>query len=297
MLLLHFSDCGLWIAALVVLSGVFNPILVNSFSSNPALLRLALEAESLVTVAIPAIACPLALGRFGHRASELWRSEGKGLGSVSEDASYRGEIAGPRSTFNSILRRAGAFVGGILGGALWFALAFGAFVALGILTAGAPADIPTLLVWIVACVINAAFQEILVRGYAFDAISRGRGVTAATIVTSLVFIAFHSGAFACGPVAVLQIAAASVLLTAVRVATNGLAAPIAMHAAWNALGGVGFGVVALASDYPSVFDATLNGPAWISGGAMGLEGSVVTLVVTCILCVAAVMFLHHARKS
>lgn len=55
---------GIWIAALVVLTGAFNPILVNSFSNNPALLRLALETESLATVAIPAIVCPLALGSY-----------------------------------------------------------------------------------------------------------------------------------------------------------------------------------------------------------------------------------------
>lgn len=285
---------ALWIVALVVLTGVFNPILVNSFSDNPASLRLALEVESLATVVIPATVCPFALGRFGCDASELRRSAGKGMGPASEEIAYRdrGESVGFRFAFDSVFRHVGAFVGGLLGGALWFALAFGALAALGVATLGVPADVLALPVWIVACAINATFQEILVRGYAFDAISRGGGVVAATVITTLVFIAFHPGAFVCGPIAVLQIAAASVLLTVVRIVTGSLAAPIAMHAAWNALGGIGFGAVMLANDYPSVFGATLGGPAWISGGAMGLEGSVVTLAVTVVLCFAVALFAH-----
>ena len=112
-------------------------------------------------------------------------------------------------------------------------------------------------------------------------------------LATAVFALFHPGAFACGPVAALQIVAASVLLTLVRLFSGGLATPIAMHAAWNAIGGIGFGVVSLADDYPNVFATSLSGPELISGGTMGIEGSVVVLAVTCALCIA--VFAIHCR--
>ena len=293
----------LWIVAVVGLSAPLNPVLTHALEGQPAWLRAALEAESLIAVAIPSVACTLMLGSFGREVpGARQRGEvraGEGI------APHRDASAGRRPAVGrAFCRLAGVFAGGLLAGIAWFALAFGALLAAGLLSAGAPAVVPALPLWIAACFINAAFQEILVRGYAFGALARGGGVAAATAVTTLVFVLFHPGAFACGPVAVLQIAAASVLLTEVRLATRGLAAPIAMHAAWNALGGIGFGVVALADDYPRVFDTTIGGSACVSGGAMGLEGSVVTLVITCALCFAAALFRvvllnrgSHARKG
>ena len=177
---------GLWIVALVVLTGAFNPILVNSFSSNPALLRLVLEAESLISVVIPAIVCPLALGRLGHGAFELRRCVGKEVCSAMDDAPHRSVRVDSRFAFGGFLHSAGAFVGGMLGGILWFAFACIALSAAGLMTVGASVSVPALPVWVAACAINAEFQEILVRGYAFDAISRGGGVVVATVATTLV---------------------------------------------------------------------------------------------------------------
>lgn len=280
----------LWIVAVVGLAGLLNPVLTHALAGQPAWLRVALEAESLIAVAIPSVACTLMLGSFGREvpgARQRQRGETRAGEGV---APHRDANAGrPPAVGRAFCRLAGAFAGGLLAGIAWFVLAFGALLVAGLLSAGAPAAVPALPLWIAACFTNAAFQEILVRGYAFGALARGGGVAAATAVTTLAFVLFHPGAFACGPVSVLQIAAASVLLTEVRLVTHGLAAPIAMHAAWNALGGIGFGVVALADDYPRVFDTTIGGPACVSGGAMGLEGSVVTLLITCALCFAAAL--------
>lgn len=252
---------GIWLAALIALSAA-SPLATRALSGMPAETRLFLEGISLASVAIPAIACPLLLG-----------------GS-----------AGRHFTAVQVVLR---FIGGLVAGAAWFALAFGALAALGVVDTGASLSVPSLPIWIIACVLNAAFQEVLVRGYAFDALVRGKGAVFATVVTTAVFALFHPGAFACGPVAVLQIVAASVLLTLVRLFSGGLATPIAMHAAWNAIGGIGFGVVSLADDYPNVFATSLSGPELISGGTMGIEGSVVVLAVTCALCIA--VFAIHCR--
>lgn len=256
---------GMWLAALVALSAAA-PLATSALSGAPAAVRLILEVISLVSALVPAIACPLLLG---------------------------GAAARRRTAAREGLR----FGVGLVAGAAWFALVFGALAALSAVDLGSPSNVPALPAWIAACAANAAFQEVLVRGYAFDALARGKGIVFAAVVTTVVFTVFHPGAFACGPVAVLQIAAASVLLTLVRIASGGLAAPIGMHAAWNAVGGIGFGVVSLADDYPSVFDVSLGGPALLSGGAMGVEGGVVALAVTCVLCAAAFAIRPRLRSN
>ena len=77
----------------------------------PAETRLFLEGISLASVAIPAIACPLLLG-----------------GS-----------AGRHFTAVQVVLR---FIGGLVAGAAWFALAFGALAALGVVDTGASKCVP-----------------------------------------------------------------------------------------------------------------------------------------------------------
>lgn len=108
---------------------------------------------------------------------------------------------------------------------------------------------------------------------------------------------FHPGAFESGPVAVLQMAAASLLLTELRLLTGGLVAPTAAHFAWNAAGGIGLGVVALADDYPHVFSCSVGVGTSLSIGVMGVEGSPWTLVVTIAFCIALAVFLRSRRAD
>lgn len=143
----------------------------------------------------------------------------------------------------------------------------------------------SLPLWVLALTLNAAFQEYLVRGWGFDVLVRSAGPVAATLVTTVAFTLLHPGAFEVGPVAVACIAAFSVALSLLRLVTGGLLAPILVHAIWNNLGGIGLGLVALADDYPHVLDATLSGSPLISGGAAGMEGSVITLALLLVLCV------------
>ena len=96
---------GIWLAALIALSAA-SPLATRALSGMPAETRLFLEGISLASVAIPAIACPLLLG-----------------GS-----------AGRHFTAVQVVLR---FIGGLVAGAAWFALAFGALAALGVVDTGA----------------------------------------------------------------------------------------------------------------------------------------------------------------
>lgn len=267
-----------WVVALCVMGALTGPVEAALYD-RPAELRLLLEAKALVSVVIPAFACWLLFGR-------TWRM-------------YRARAADARSSAGvlaaSTARRAVQLALGILSGLVLCAAAFGVLQATGVASVDGSGPVSQLPLWVLACALNAAFQEILVRGYAFSVLRAGKGTLLATVVTTALFTLMHPDAFMCGPVAVACVAAFSVLLTVLRVCTGSLAASIGLHAAWNALGGIGFGAVVLADDYPSVLDVSLAGSTWLAGGTMGLEGSVVTLGLTCAIVVALLVLGRHAR--
>lgn len=168
---------------------------------------------------------------------------------------------------------------GLVIGGIWFGGCLVIPMAFGTVSFGATTVPNNLTVWITACVLNAAFQECLIRGYGFSIMEHGSNTLIATIFTTVIFVVMHPGAFLDGPVAVLDIAVASILLTFLRLLTGGMLAPIAAHAVWNVMGGIGFGIVQLADDYPHIVDTTLSETGLFAGGSMGLEGSVASLAV------------------
>lgn len=289
----------LWIVALAVVAAVANPVPIGALSG--AALRFALEVEALVTVVVAMAVCALLLGRrrranrsggqgggrqpvrvHASHASSVQRGEGEAYAAV--DAKSSGlDVARFVGPVQSAFAVAAHFCIGMVAGAVLAAASLGVLVAIGVLRVGDLTQVESLAVWVAACLINAAFQELLIHGYAFTVLFRAKGLAIAMAVTTAVFVVLHPGAFSCGPVAVAVVAGFGILLVLVRVETAGLAGATGLHAAWNALGGVGFGVVALADDYPHVFDVVLRGSGLITGGAMGLEGSVVTLALVVIV--------------
>lgn len=251
-----------WLVALSLLSAFIRPAIIGALSGNPALLRFALELLSLASVVAPT-------ALFAHLRPVARRGAS----------------------------RAGAPAAVLFGSAMglaWLAAALGANWLAGNLSVGPAHPAAHLAIWAAACLANAAFQEMLVRGFAFDSLRESLGVVPATLVTTALFVAFHPGAFADGPAAVLQMAAASLLLTELRLLTGGLAASVAAHFAWNAAGGIGLGVVALADDYPHALSLSVGDGASLSAGAMGIEGSPWTLLVTAAICVALALKLQKS---
>lgn len=254
-----------WLVVLSLLTVLLHPAIMDTFSGNAACMRLALEVLSLASVAVPT-----ALFAWMHPAARAAASRAGVIKAVSL---------------------------GVAAGLAWLGAALGANWLVGSLSLGPAAPVSRLVLWLAACLANAAFQELLVRGYSFDSLSGSLGAVPATLLTTVLFVAFHPGAFASGSVAVFQMAAASLLLTELRVLTGGLVAPTAAHFVWNAAGGIGLGVVALADDYPHVLSLSVGAGTSLSAGAMGIEGSLRTLLVTVALCAALSPLVKRLRRS
>lgn len=133
----------------------------------------------------------------------------------------------------------------------------------------------------------AAAEELLARGYPFTVLQEWQGPAVATGVTALAFAALHALNPGVTPGSLVNVALAGVLLALVRRATGSLAAAIVAHLAWNVL----LVVVAHAPVSGLAFATpgwrlVPRGAPWLTGGAWGPEGSLVTtatLVLTCAL--------------
>ena len=121
--------------------------------------------------------------------------------------------------------------------------------------------------------IAATVEELLFRGYAFQVLAQGFGVTLAVVVGAGLFAALHAGNPEVGPVALMNIALAGVLLAAAYVRTRSLWVAIGLHWAWNWLMAAVFDlpVSGLVFDTPG-YDLRELGPDLATGGAFGPEG-------------------------
>ncbi len=139
--------------------------------------------------------------------------------------------------------------------------------------------------------IAAAFEEVFIRGFAFQALIRDAGPVAAIAITSVVFAALHLANKGSSTLSTVNTAIAGVWLGAAYLKTRSLWLATALHHSWNLVMVIVFGLpVSGIVDYKSM--AWLDGegisPVWISGGDYGPEGGVAaTLAVTlCTLFVA-----------
>lgn len=145
--------------------------------------------------------------------------------------------------------------------------------------------------------VAAASEEVLMRGYAFQAAVEGIGVWPAIGVFSLIFGAMH----AMNPNFTLlggaNIVLAGVLLSVAYLRTRSLWFATGVHLGWNWLMGavLDLPVSGLDTDAP-LLDVVSAGPEWWSGGAFGPEAGAAATVT---LAAATVWLLRwrHLREA
>ena len=129
--------------------------------------------------------------------------------------------------------------------------------------------------------VNTADQELLVRSYIFQEIRRKYSGAAAVTVTTILFVALHTGAILQGTAGLLagvNVALASVLLGIAYLRSGALWLPIGIHFGWNAFQGPVLGIAVTGTDLGAHWHAfAANGPALWTGGAMGVEGGLAGL--------------------
>jgi membrane protease YdiL (CAAX protease family) len=119
----------------------------------------------------------------------------------------------------------------------------------------------------------AVHEELLFRGYLFQK-TRFWNRAAAIAIMSLVFAAMHGGNQGISVVAIVNLILAGILLALAYERYERLWFPIGIHLTWNILSGplLGYGVSGYVAK-ETVFRTIGAGPAWITGGGFGIEGS------------------------
>ena len=126
------------------------------------------------------------------------------------------------------------------------------------------------------------FEETLFRGILFRFLEEGFGSWLALTLTALFFGLSHwSNPNGTAWSAIAIGLEAGILFGAVYMATRSLWVAMGLHTAWNFLQGNIFGVAVSGNGAPtdSLFQPTIQGNPWLTGGAFGIEASVIAVVL------------------
>jgi membrane protease YdiL (CAAX protease family) len=126
------------------------------------------------------------------------------------------------------------------------------------------------------------FEETLFRGILFRFLEEGFGSWIALTVTALFFGLSHLNNPHATVWSTIAIALeAGVSIGAAYMATRSLWFAMGLHTAWNFLQGAIFGVAVSGNGAPtdSLFQPLIQGNPWLTGGAFGIEASVIAVVL------------------
>ena len=151
------------------------------------------------------------------------------------------------------------------------------------------------VLWGLAFLFVAFFEEFFFRGYALFTITTGIGFWPAALLSSLAFGYVHHanpgenwvGEFAAGLV--------GLFLCVMLRGTGDLWMPIGFHAAWDWAETFFYGVPDSGQVAPGhLFNASFSGPEWLTGGSVGPEGSWLCVALIVLL---GIIFVAWFRES
>jgi membrane protease YdiL (CAAX protease family) len=143
-----------------------------------------------------------------------------------------------------------------------------------------PRQFGILFIDLLVLAVAALAEEVAFRGYPFQQLIDAMGPTLATIVFSLVFGALHMFNPGATRASFMVTVFSSWLLSVAYLRTKALWVCWGWHFAWNASMCLLFGLpVSGITQFSPIIQSDTVGPAWMTGGDYGPEGSVVTAMV------------------
>lgn len=157
--------------------------------------------------------------------------------------------------------------------------------------------LPVMLPMLIAGFFLAAWEEFVLRGYLLRQLSIGFNPTAAVLITAVLFGLMHSGNPGANWQGLLYTAIGGVLMGWIVVRTGSLWLMIGYHFGWNATASGLFGLeLSGFEEDGSIFNSTLSGADWLTGGSYGFEASLPTMLAE-VLVLSAALRLARTRRS
>ena len=128
-------------------------------------------------------------------------------------------------------------------------------------------------------------EELMFRGYLFQAFAEGTNTLIATLTLSLLFAAAHMGNPNVSVFGIVNVGLAGMWLSLAYIKTKALWLPIGLHISWNFFQGFvySYPVSGTTSPNSQIGTAVVSGPEWITGGTFGPEGGILATIML-ILC-------------
>lgn len=197
------------------------------------------------------------------------------------------ELAGPRAWSEC--------AAGILIGTALFLATIGILATLGSYRLTGSGVWTSMVKPLAEMILVAVVEELLFRGILLRVLERPLGTWGALALTSLLFALAHVPNDGITALAVVNTAVAGLMLGAAYLATRRLWLVIGLHFAWNFVSDGLFSLPVSGHAAKGFLQGQLSGPQWLSGGAYGVEASIVTFVLTAI--VSTLLLRHALRKG
>jgi membrane protease YdiL (CAAX protease family) len=126
--------------------------------------------------------------------------------------------------------------------------------------------------------LGAAVEELAFRGYYFQTLIQGITFLPATIAMAGLFGAAHLGNPNVSLFGIVNFMLAGIWLSIAYIKTRGLWLPLGLHFSWNFTQATIFGLPTSGIDFADkrLLCTIHGGPAWLTGGAFGPEGGILT---------------------
>ncbi|HEM6088787.1 TPA: CPBP family intramembrane metalloprotease [Streptococcus suis] len=136
------------------------------------------------------------------------------------------------------------------------------------------------LVLVLAWSVQGTTEELLTRGWMFSSLSAKYNIPVGALVSSLFFTFLHLGNDGISLIPLLDLTLFAILASLVMLKTGNLWVISGIHAAWNCFQGNFFAFPVSGTQAGQAFIAVETyGPDWLSGGAFGVEGSIISLLI------------------
>jgi len=151
------------------------------------------------------------------------------------------------------------------------------------------------LIWFIFFLLVGLFEEYSLRGYLLYTLADGIGFWPAAIIQAVLFARGHMGNGGETRIGIIATGVFALFAAATLWRTGNLWLAVGAHAGWDWGQSFFFGVNDSGIQMPGhLFNPhQTQGPAWLTGGSVGPEGSVVTLVLWVLM---TVLFLALYRK-
>lgn len=153
-----------------------------------------------------------------------------------------------------------------------------------------------MLFWLIALLLNAAANELLLRGYLFKLYRKYYSLPVVTAIITALFISLNINIFSAGIIYAANMLLTNIILCLLAEYSYSLLAPIAAHFFYNLISSFLFGSLTVSKDYPTLLNILWSGNKYLSGGDSKIEGSIILLALNLAICAYFIIKLRK-RKS